>query len=350
MPCEPCAVGTYQNEEAKSSCFLCPPNSNTSGRNASSDITDCVCDAGYEGPPGGPCLPCEAGTFKNNSGTYSCASCTEGVTYQDEVGQLSCKPCLATARCPDGLYWRTCPVDEDGRCAQCTNPKPQDSRYVDHGRPLNVNFCAWECEAGHLYDIELDICEACPTGTFLNKADGSDGDVCEPCPYPSTTGGPGSEFCTLCSAGFYIVTYGPNGHAVCERCSSPFTTTPGGVQTEFSSDACRCKPGYQGFSWACTACRPGSYKESITASSDATMFFQQVSLDSDICLPCPEGFFGTRTAQTSLEDCTACPPNSISDPGSRTCKYLPQCLSLLLARYLVRDMHPVIEIICFLSP
>lgn len=315
VPCDPCPPGTWQNETGMSSCKSCPSNSNTSGYSASKDIAQCICDTGYTGSDGGPCTACAAGTYKNVTGAQTCKSCKDGVTFQDVPGSTACRDCLPTERCADGLYWRTCPTYEDGRCAQCSNNKPPASVYIDHGRPLNVNMCAWGCKAG--YVLTNNECMDCPEGSFVNG--GEIPPRCTPCPYPSTTGGTGSAFCTLCSAGFYLLTYGLDGHAVCKRCASPHTTTSGGVQSEFASDACKCGPGYDGFSWACAACPAGKYKIGITESSDTVMYFQQVLGPADVCLPCPGGSFGTGTARTSVYACTACPDSSQAYPGADTC-------------------------------
>ena len=198
------------------------------------------------------------------------------------------------------------------RHVSCVTSGPTLS-YVDHGRPLNVNNCEWKCDAGYI--LQGESCIPCPAGTFVNG--GSDLEECLPCPYSTTNSDEASDFCTQCSAGFYLITYGVDGHAVCKRCPTAHTTTPGGAQEDFSSEACRCvdaimrerecadsglisgagtdgslcrcAPGYHGFSWQCQACPMGKYKDTISASSDAQLIFNMASHPDDACKLCPGG-------------------------------------------------------------
>jgi hypothetical protein len=41
----------------------------------SSDVSQCLCNVGYTGPDGGPCEECEAGKYKNVTGSDTCAHC-----------------------------------------------------------------------------------------------------------------------------------------------------------------------------------------------------------------------------------------------------------------------------------
>lgn len=48
-----------------------------------------LCDAGYTGPDGGPCSPCAAGTYKSASGSDPCTDCPPG-TYSDTAATTAC--------------------------------------------------------------------------------------------------------------------------------------------------------------------------------------------------------------------------------------------------------------------
>ena len=62
MECAICPAGTYVDSSGATTCILCPANS-TTGSTGATMMTDCNCRPGYEGPPAGPCTPCEAGKF-----------------------------------------------------------------------------------------------------------------------------------------------------------------------------------------------------------------------------------------------------------------------------------------------
>ena len=50
----------------------------TSSLAGSDAASDCVCNAGFGGPNGGPCLACEAGKFKATAGAGACGNCSAG--------------------------------------------------------------------------------------------------------------------------------------------------------------------------------------------------------------------------------------------------------------------------------
>lgn len=74
--CEECSVGAYSNLTAATECFGCPANTNSPAN--SDDITDCVCNMGFEGPDGMACTGCEVGYYKRVVGSSACLSCQAG--------------------------------------------------------------------------------------------------------------------------------------------------------------------------------------------------------------------------------------------------------------------------------
>ena len=61
--CTMCPAGTYSSEIGGGSagvCNTCPDNSDSLEGSSTQD--DCICDAGYTGSDGGPCVACDAGT------------------------------------------------------------------------------------------------------------------------------------------------------------------------------------------------------------------------------------------------------------------------------------------------
>eukprot|EP00961_Rhodomonas_salina_P090709 1220473-Rhodomonas_salina.1 len=63
------AVGTYAD-----AVVPCPENSGTVFEHARSNVLDCVCRPGYQGPNGGPCIVCPSGTWKAGWGDHTCES------------------------------------------------------------------------------------------------------------------------------------------------------------------------------------------------------------------------------------------------------------------------------------
>jgi len=86
---------TYSNNMIVSGdgfeCMQCPANS-TSSDNIPS--TACQCNAGFQGPDGGPCDPCAAGQYKTVNGSAACTDCLAG-QYSSAVGAASnvCQAC-----------------------------------------------------------------------------------------------------------------------------------------------------------------------------------------------------------------------------------------------------------------
>jgi hypothetical protein len=154
--CTPCPSDTYASETGSISCTNCP--SHSSSPIGSTTPTDCICNDGYSGSPGGPCiliangswcpssscsvtcgngtatricacplpsgngldcegesviichvavcpLPCEAGSYSRN-GTYvpgstTCIPCANN-TYASQTGATSCRLCPSYSSSPIG--------------------------------------------------------------------------------------------------------------------------------------------------------------------------------------------------------------------------------------------------------
>ena len=56
----------------------------------------CVCDAGFTGPDGGPCVACVTGKYKVSNGSAACAGCVAG-QYQPESAAISASSCITCA-------------------------------------------------------------------------------------------------------------------------------------------------------------------------------------------------------------------------------------------------------------
>ena len=103
MDCDLCPSGKFSNLAGLSVCADCADFSITaSGTNGSLSKTSCVCMRGYEGPDGGPCLPCGAGKYKEEAGSGECDQCGEGSDSPAGSSSLSACACNAGFIGPDG--------------------------------------------------------------------------------------------------------------------------------------------------------------------------------------------------------------------------------------------------------
>jgi len=91
--CSDCVTGKYSDKPASDRCTLCPegkysdklasasdlcqlcPNQSTSPE-GSSLITDCVCNMGWKGANGQPCVECPPSTYKSEKGDSACTKCS----------------------------------------------------------------------------------------------------------------------------------------------------------------------------------------------------------------------------------------------------------------------------------
>ncbi len=132
--CQPCPALSFTDQEASTSCQQCAPHSRSSVKAATSS-SDCLCDEGYYGPAGGPCLPCPAGAL--------CVGMTTDppramAGYWTAAGEefLQCIPfeaCLgfvegsnSNSSCREGYFGQLCgsciPLEYyrlDGLCRRC---------------------------------------------------------------------------------------------------------------------------------------------------------------------------------------------------------------------------------------
>jgi len=92
LACLSCPMNTYADTVGAARCDHCP--SNAISGTGSTNITDCKCSPGFEGPDGGSCTMCSAGKFKRDAGAEggTCANCEAG-TFASEDGATACVLC-----------------------------------------------------------------------------------------------------------------------------------------------------------------------------------------------------------------------------------------------------------------
>jgi hypothetical protein len=102
-PCTRCPLGSYSAAYGavdSSTCRPCPANSYTVDSAQTSNLS-CYCNLGFEGKGGGPCSPCQPGTYSDTfSNNSMCASCPRE-TYSNATAaedQGTCSPCVTFSR------------------------------------------------------------------------------------------------------------------------------------------------------------------------------------------------------------------------------------------------------------
>ena len=98
VACPGCEADFY-NEEYNASCVQCAVHSSHS-QTKSRNATDCLCDAGFTGPNGGPCTACAAGYFKAEAGSAACTLC--GADEYSLGAAATCQSCHANSSSQPG--------------------------------------------------------------------------------------------------------------------------------------------------------------------------------------------------------------------------------------------------------
>lgn len=300
--CRECAAGTYKIaadtiEKDQSECSLCPPNSHSLPTSAS--LTECICNAGYEGPDGGPCTVCVPGKFKSLNGSAACQSC--------DIHYFSDEPASTI-------------------CTSCVTFLNSDGAITEHNGSDTSDDCKCDLSQGFLQifdELEKRTCSGCQAGTYAtsngcqNCTGGQYADVagltaCKDCPANSSSYDYPHVACQ-CHAGYYCA---PDGENRSETCPSgnciacpkdAFKDYTGGATAcnvcqnnsvsdlaSVSQDDCKCDLGYrQDGPDTCVACLAGRYAD---------------TLDSITCTACGDRFYTAQSdfPWTSIAECTQC--------------------------------------------
>ena len=361
-PCSPCALGTYkiasgsaactscvagtysvaEGATAEETCALCPLNSVSPSM--SSAVDACTCNAGYTGPDGGPCSPCDAGTFKNTSGSAACRSCGIG-RYSDVSGASACALCPAGSSsaggaaditncvCIAGFYGAN-----GGPCTAC------EPTFTSSPGSLDASACGCAANTYTYFSTSIS-CESCPDDTF-NSFDTNSKDIstcwcvpgsyyassqcnlcetgkfwesgqCSNCPagtFSDVSGAISSSVCATCLAG----TYSGAGSSACTTCPARSSSLDGSASIE----NCICDAGSTGPNGGpCVLCAVGKYKvaNGIEECTDCPVDTYSGTLGangSETCLSCPEA----SSSPVSSSAITACTCNAgASGPNGGPC-------------------------------
>ena len=270
--CSSCPEGKYSNLTGGSECFDCSAGkvsadgasecttctAHSDVHNGGNSLTNCTCNLGHTGPNGGPCVACDAGTYKDLNGSAACSLCLPG-KFSNETGAVSdtsCDNCQSGSHSSEGSVICSCNKGFTG----------------PDGGPCMI------CPAGKYKDMNGTMaCADCAAGKFLD-----------------TTGGNSSEACVKCETGKYVTSTGSNSSTDCKTCPAYASSLAGSSQIK----NCSCNKGYTGpDGQACSACVAGSYKN-ITGSNT--------------CLLCEAGTYSGESGLISSDNCTLCPIGSTS--------------------------------------
>jgi len=210
-------------------CAHCPKNSDSLP--GSSNVNDCLCNAGWSGTST-DCESCVPGKYKPNAGSQKCSDCVAGKfsTYVNST-RNTCTDCIA------GSYSN----ENRSVCLSC----PINSFSSDQSD--KVTACL--CNAG--WYGTSDDCNGCVPGKYKPN--------------------PGSQTCSDCVAGKYSVlvnssmntcidclagSYSHENRSVCLPCPKNSLSPDRGENIT----ACSCKAGWSGIGGDCKGCVPGKYK------------------------------------------------------------------------------------------
>jgi len=348
--CETCENGRYNTEHGASECIDCGPSTwqNTNVQNVhaaectactnhshhdktrSTDISDCVCDAGYElkvdiSGGGYRCITCVHGGYcpGNNSrlvcplntwsyaGASSCTMCSPGSAGVRRSGMTSPEQC----QCQAGMQG-----SGDANCTACVPGKFQSYDFTYTGN-------------ASLSTAQTMACLSCP----LHSYQPSHGAVsCRNCPGNSSSPGDSDSVTDCqCNPGYYgelllfkhackpcpADTFCIGGLPAPETCR-PFTSAP---TTQDNYTDCICDPGYysEAPGRTCLTCPVGDYctgdlhRQTCPLNSSSPV--RGTGIESCMCRP---GFWRGCDEHTLLntngpctvrydEPCYPCPVDSV---------------------------------------
>ncbi|KAH7954691.1 hypothetical protein HPB49_020960 [Dermacentor silvarum] len=293
--CVTCPIGTYSDKEAAESCVPCPDNKTTlEGKTAS--VSDCLalCAPGTWSRTGKePCIACDPHSYQDQVGQLSCKKCTLGLStgYWGAASSSECQalnycsemqPCSNGSTCVDEATGFRCVCPEGLRGPRCE----QDVDDCEPGLCLNGGTCvdgfnafSCLCPSGYMgaaCEINVDDCASGPCFNGATCIDGIDAFACK-----CAKGFTGK----LCDATFHDCTTKP-----CRNGGSCFESVTG--------FRCCCPKGFRGKTCELVehACLPNPCRNNGTCKKKS---------DSFQCA-CAPGFAGRR-CERKVNNCASAP-------------------------------------------
>jgi hypothetical protein len=182
--CMPCSGAYYNPYTAATVCIACTANS--SGGAVNTVDSDCVCNRGFTGPFGGPCVQCALGKFKTASGSVACSECPAGASFPQNTPPDGnyCEACVEnSAAAQENGYSPTCAcnhgfVRRNGTCTACAAGFYCPQQYTEHACPLHTFSKAGAWELKQCYCVsgfygELGNCSICPVDHYCESTSDS---------------------------------------------------------------------------------------------------------------------------------------------------------------------------------
>ena len=342
--CVKCLNGTYLNASgavSASQCAACPMGASTLDVGASAQ-TQCLCLAGYYGPPGGPCAPCAAASYSTAPNASACTLCERNTYGLPESLKTSsaaaCTPCDALygftpapgalqCSCNAGYFVNVaanqacdpCPRNTYGvagaftECYACTNG------YTPTGVGVrNASEC-W-CNPGHYLVGAPNVCALCAAGPYYCAGGPSAGQTACPAFFTVNQDGQANVSACTCVPGYYMTLSNTSARACnpcpigswCAGSDALPTACPSNMTTNLTGGAlnvsqCFCKPGYQRVNNAsiaagCALCPSNQVCLSgVVSPCTANSYAPAGSSDAAACL-CVPGYYPDTPAS-----CARCP-------------------------------------------
>lgn len=289
--CVLCPAGKYENDAHV--CVDCPDNSDS--ESGASTVFDCKCNAGFTGPHGGPCTACATGTYKINAGSAICTSCNLHATTLQDASTLA-TDCLCEAAYT--LIDSSCTMCSENTFkteisnAACTNcqefavsppgsTQPSDCTCIDQYFDAGDGSCDRACGIGFEANLGETKCVGCQESYYKDFT--------------------GIDSCVAC----------PDNAFSRKRNST-------------SIYSCLCHPGYFWEDNACVLCGAGKFSnlENVTACFDCV---QAANADPATNIICPSlnqvpAGFQLNEAQNGIQ---ICPNNTYNDGSQLTCTSCP---------------------------
>eukprot|EP00942_MAST-04A_sp_MAST-4A-sp1_P003259 g3259.t1 len=294
--CKNCLSGQYTKSPSSTSCHDVPPGThpihclNDKSADACGDIKPCT-RGHYCKEKGTTPLPCDPGSYSNNTGAPVCIKCAKG-SFASEKGAITCKSCVlgkhaalagskSCTTCAGGkstyalggIECDKCTVGKAGKNGICSLCPQNDGKYQD--------------------EIGQTSCKDCKNGKI------SVGTTCILCP----AGGDSTNGlkCTACIDGYYAI-----GGSECKIC-------PSGKWAKLDIKTSQKSKYNKTTSSGCNDCFAGFYGDELGK-------YKQ----NDACKECPEGRFSSSIGADNLNLCNKCPlgtsNNVKSANNSNACK------------------------------
>lgn len=186
--CVFCLPGKYKSEIANNACLACPTNTyvdysgadnqndcivcpaNSQALQGSSAITDCQCNPGFFGPPGGPCTPCAIGRYSNNVGQSACSFCPSYTNSPVQSDALTDCTCVAGYTGADGNECTACALNTyktTTGSADCTNCVANTMTLVTGNTKITDCICTPGYTAGGASAVNMQTFSSTACARFM---------------------------------------------------------------------------------------------------------------------------------------------------------------------------------------